>query len=535
MSLLITQRPQKEFIDDTSLISKWNAVWHPCVFKFYAHETPLTFISQNVGAPNYWDLTFETDDVYGLNIGDTVHIYFESDGVVQLNGLYTLTNVGLSLGSPPATQITITVLEDSFTLPVSTEQGGMNIISDISPALSDRSFYKIQVRVLVDDVEITDAYAEYTPNTSFMITADLQVWLQSILTAENLYNYTNENSAAPNLGRSFNIQIREYWKEAGFSAWSDIDADNLHYISNSVRQTGDEYGQNMMPYVVFVPNVAVSPIVAPASIGKFMTMFEQPTKFEGYPFDLSFIYEPSFFILGMVLKSRQNLLDIDKAQLGGDSFDLIVNTTLVENLGLLNRMRVGYFDSLLWEIESEFYSTEQAIALTERSFEYLKVKLYSTYALEEYTITEEKFVRYNNVCHDSPVYLAWLNPLGGFDHWLFESSQDVSDVVTDLKQFEQWVEDIGEANARKQAFNKDIQEEVLCVAENLTTQQAEGLRYLGRSVQVLKFTGYEIDGTTPKWQVVNVKTGTFFVRNTGETRSRAQFVIQPPQAYNQRQ
>ncbi|CAB4152260.1 hypothetical protein UFOVP606_1, partial [uncultured Caudovirales phage] len=80
----------------------------------------------------------------------------------------------------------------------------------------------------------------------------------------------------------FNIQYREMW--TGYEgSWSGISGNNLFYFVNSAKQIQQIYGTNMADYVPFFS--ATSDAQA-----KFMSDFEKPTYFKGFPFSLTFIY-----------------------------------------------------------------------------------------------------------------------------------------------------------------------------------------------------------------------------------------------------
>lgn len=79
------------------------------------------------------------------------------------------------------------------------------------------------------------------------------------------------------------------------------DESNFIYVTNSAKQIQETYGQNMGEYVPY----GIEGILK----AKFLTKFEEPVYFAGYPFTLSFIY--SDLIVGHEIKLIEDRLDIN--------------------------------------------------------------------------------------------------------------------------------------------------------------------------------------------------------------------------------
>jgi hypothetical protein len=80
------------------------------------------------------------------------------------------------------------------------------------------------------------------------------------------------------------------------------DESNYLYVVNSVKQIQEVYGQNMAEYVPY----GVEGIIK----AKFLTKFEEPVYFSGYPFSLSFIFSEN--IIGHELKLLEERLDLNR-------------------------------------------------------------------------------------------------------------------------------------------------------------------------------------------------------------------------------
>lgn len=557
--LTITSRPTRNNVDIPSEVSRWNAVWHPIMFAFQA-----------------------PDDLFG------------------------------------------------------------------SPA---KSFYFIEVKILEYStgvpLELTSEYARFRPDTNGVIKADLQAWLQTMLSARNLYNYGDLTAKDDNLSAPFNIQYREYWKEAGFSAWSALVDDNLFYVSNSVRKVGIEYGQNMLPYVMF-PTDLGSP-KKDSQKGKFLTRFAKPKYYENYPFDLQFIYskeiidagqrifivEKTYDINRNLLGTTETLVDnnngyIIRARLQGgyssnvDTIDfyLIVkkytagtvaqinvvpslvvaglfnfswitnipgvgtitvlgeaskNAAFTDIVGKINTLFPtiinGTWDGTTFHVESTDKSSAgnawgwsfsgSGVTINPPGSGAFNGGSDGSYSdatgATTNIISEVKTIKNVTTCVTNPLYLSWLNPDGGWDYWMFEFNQDVSDTIKNIQSFEQYIENLDQAEGRGQALSKDIQEETIIAAENLSQDELEGLRYLLGSIKVSKFIQFidqnflqadqgdfiqtdggdyiELDqgGTFPQWETQEIDGGTFGIKSTIEARGRIELTIKAPQKFNQQQ
>lgn len=512
MSVTVTERPLRTVNELTTpeQISRWMAVWHPILFKFQRKDFLLTAIAANGGTGDGVELTVD-GDASELEVGDFIYLYEE--GV--FDGSYEVLSI--STTGSPVTETTIVIdAEYSVTTAVT---GFINILSRLA--------YFLEVRILEyttgAPVETTDEYPQFTSNASGVIKADLQKWLQPLLAAVNEYDYLQTSVKDENLGQPFNIQYREFWRGVGYGEWSDLTDDNLHYIANAVKQTGDLYGQNIGEYVIF-PLDTASPQVE-GSAGKFLTKFTEPVFWEGYPFSLSFVYSDEYSATGDPISKVERVYDLN-----GDAVSASLQV-LINYAGFINRMiLVGGYASSATRVCVSLQAPNDD-AYVEEDY------VYADYvdSVDGELISERLCIKLNDGCVNNPEYLAWLNPAGGFDYWLFSSAQDFLDKVDNEQLFERYTEDLATATARDNTKSKDSQEEIILGAEGLTSSQAEGLRYLLASPLVLRFRGYDETTLLPKWQRVGVKPGTFLIHKTDEYKRELICTILPPQKYVQEQ
>jgi hypothetical protein len=101
------------------------------------------------------------------------------------------------------------------------------------------------------------------------------------------------------------------------------DESNHIYVTNSAKQIQETYGQNMGEYVPY----GVEGLIK----AKFLTKFEEPVYFAGYPFVLSWIY--SELVVGHELKLLEDRLNVNGANISSEETQL--DTTQGFSINLL--------------------------------------------------------------------------------------------------------------------------------------------------------------------------------------------------------
>ena len=150
-------------------------------------------------------------------------------------------------------------------------------------------------------------------------------------------------------------------------------------------------------------------------------------------------------------------------------------------------------------------------------------------------ISEIKTIKVDSDCKQNPICLKWLNPYGGFDTWVFNWDNFTSDVTSNEIGFQKYIESLANNQTRYEVLSKDNQQQIECGAENLTNDEIEGIRYLLRSPKVLMFTGLDPNTGISQWLGVTIVSDTFQIYEALENKQSIDFIIQPPQDYNQNQ
>lgn len=155
---------------------------------------------------------------------------------------------------------------------------------------TSRVGYYLETEVLVEQngSYVVAGKIRSTPDTKGAIEFDPSEWVQDYVDLRNQYLYDGTpNKAEKTSSGIFNLRYTETWQNEEAEANSAIITDSTYqFYMGSVQQVRDTYGQNMALYVPFCSE----PQTADSSNVKFLTDFEEPTMFEGYPFDVQFIF-----------------------------------------------------------------------------------------------------------------------------------------------------------------------------------------------------------------------------------------------------
>jgi hypothetical protein len=314
--LLVTRRPEKQFAPSVKL-SRWTALANPYLFEL----TRTDFGIVSTGIRPAYHPTLPTVRTNGdpafvpLFIAPGNRVYINSG---MYNGIYTVFSVS-------GEYVTINTPYIGF--------GGAGRLNIIERILN----YKVNVRVFdaVTDLLIDELFL--SPDGTGFLLADVSGVLRSKVVTTADVNQTIINRANKGISGSFRISYGATWRF--FDGNIDVDVvypekkvSGVYYWASAARQvTGNTsagmagIGQNLKEYVP--KNLA-------ASEAKFLTMFERPTFFQGFPFFLSFIYDEDFE--GITLKRHQQDKDINGVDVGSETS----NTLLVTERKYVNNMRL---------------------------------------------------------------------------------------------------------------------------------------------------------------------------------------------------
>lgn len=316
MSFLITRRPEKIFALSTKF-SRWTGISNPYNFEFqradYAINNTAIRNAYSTTLPTVWlneDPIAVPSFIY---VGDLIYI---NSGMY--NGTYTVHAVN-------GNYVTI---DTPFI-----GNGGSGYLNMIERLIDFMPYIK-----LIDGVtgDLIETYYSRTDSTGLLL-QDVSGAISSIVDTQLNAIQSVINKANKGISGSFKIKYGASYKFV-FPALTidvnltEVDDNKIYYWGSGAKQIDGNttlgmsgIGQNLKEYVP--KNLA-------ASEAKFLTAFERPTYFDGFPFFLSFIYDEDFD--GNYLERHQQDVDINGTSVGAETD----NNLFVSGQGYVNQMNI---------------------------------------------------------------------------------------------------------------------------------------------------------------------------------------------------
>lgn len=217
-------------------------------------------------------------------------------------------------------------------------------------------------------------------------------------------------------------------------------------------------------------------------------------------------------------------LNEDEGYIFGDNFTVLKTIDAGQTWEKIQvTVPAGYsticYDGMVVKVGTEETYYFKCLNLTTNQYDILEFIGIGQFVTGE-ICSEEKEIEVDNECKANPIYLRWLNPLGGFDYWLFDKQQSVTLNVSDEITFNTVIDDMIGVRNRMQVLSKRASEEIEVGAEMLTIDQINGIKYLLSSPKVEMY-----NGTCTCWIEVRIDTENFLIYNTGEQKASINFVI----------
>lgn len=147
-------------------------------------------------------------------------------------------------------------------------------------------------------------------------------------------------------------------------------------------------------------------------------------------------------------------------------------------------------------------------------------------------ITEKKRIKIDSACRKNPVFVAWINTLGGREYWLFDTIQTEGLTTEKGGTFEPYQIDL--ENSRGQIFDVSVFAQphltVYGIIDNEDIQGIKSLLYSPRVEILMNPETWEAEGLT--WQVFRPQQGSFKILNTDEIRSEFELTLDNPYINN---
>lgn len=302
MSLYITRRPEKLLAGTT--YSRWTALHNPYLFEFTRKDYAVTSTAIRPAYHATLPTVQVTGDLTGLlSAGET--IYLSSgvyDGAYEVEAVY-----------PISATLSYVVINTPYI-----SVGGSGYIN--LPILVNYKLYIIIYNAVTNAV-IDVLYPK--PDSTGLVIADMAGAIKSILETEDTCSFINYNEKNDKLSGAFYIGYGVTYKfgETQITTTEVVDAYTYYWISAARQVTGKTVlgiggaGQNMKEFV---------PYNQSGSAAKFLTMFDRPTQFEGYPFTIGFIYSEDFPLV--YLERHQQNKNINSQATSSESSQVLYNS-----------------------------------------------------------------------------------------------------------------------------------------------------------------------------------------------------------------
>lgn len=235
--------------------------------KWQANHQPITFGIQRQDAQVYYRHVY-TGNVARIKLTTAVPASVLSGQKIyyEINGLKYLLNVVSVSGNYIVTDSTLS----------GTVSGGVVNFVD--------AYENYYVETNIISFPYLTSYDSGTAQNRVDLTGSCEInlmeWLKAFAVLENEFNYDELNAKMPQEGGRFFVRFKEIWKGS-----NNFNSPNFgyYYWVNANKQPLDKYGSNMGEYVPTLDDTRTDK-------AKFITMFDKPTYFVGFPFSLSFIY-----------------------------------------------------------------------------------------------------------------------------------------------------------------------------------------------------------------------------------------------------
>ena len=293
----LDNRPTRDIAGETFA---WTAGYNPVIYEFTRRDDTFTSMTRSGN-----QLTIVRNDA----TADDTNIFLVS-------GLYKSRATVIS----GAGTSTITVVPETFNNYSDSVNGYYNL-------LTARTNYRIEVRIFEVGSDNLLGVRNVTPGIDGILSLDLSDFIGAFFDHSDGFDYAQVNRRARNKSVKFYITYQEIYDGSSEAVVSD--ATNPVFAVDAAKQIGDTNGQNMAEHV---PLNDIN-----AADARFLSTFEIPKVWAGYPFSIDFVY--SEYFPTTALQRVQQELNVNKAPISGQaSTQLIadeqqsVNRLLLDNI-----------------------------------------------------------------------------------------------------------------------------------------------------------------------------------------------------------
>ena len=299
MPLSIISTPEVDVNSNTNTVGKYFSTNRPIKFGIQ-RDADFAFSAINcnsttvatVTATGFGAMWYET-----VTAGTDFEI--EITGSDFPDGIVTVTS-DILIGS---NSFTIDITGMGYTAANSFTGGDLKIV---------RTNYRVKTRISVAGSVVGTAVNKL--DTSYQTITDVSAFLKGSISYNEDYDFTTLNLKDENKSNVFTLEFSESW--SGYELAYDAEGTGNYYFMNSVRQLGDLYNGNMGDYTIF----SNYDIADPRAL--FLSDFEKPTYFDGYPFSLDFIFNADFATGSFSIKKIEEPFNLNNVSAGSSNYTL---------------------------------------------------------------------------------------------------------------------------------------------------------------------------------------------------------------------
>lgn len=178
---------------------------------------------------------------------------------------------------------------------------------------------------------------------------NINEWLKTKAVFEDDFLYNVINKAINGEGGAFTARFRENYNGQTLD-FSPVDG--IGYWTNSAKQVLEIFGTNMAVYVPTYDDTR-------EERAKFLSVFEKPTYFPGYPFSLCFVYSDN--LLNYQITREESTKDLNGSEIDSTSDDLNATQRFFVNRLMLKQGYTSDVKQLEVWLETGSIITESAI------------------------------------------------------------------------------------------------------------------------------------------------------------------------------
>lgn len=411
MPLTIDTRPQKEFNGNSSLLSTYNCSYLPVNYTLIRMDMTIIIIQNNGG--NAQVLVPDDAVSAAVNPGDVIYInsrfYDTSAEVLSIAG-----------GFGSAYEFT---LDLPFTL--ASLGGYANNLA--------RENYHAEVTIKGWN-RTSAAYESFgilkvAPDGKGIINLNIGSYLNKNITHYN-DSLAVRNERNDSQGSWYYLETLERWVGSSESVVIDgLSLPNLAYFIAATKQNGSEYGNNLADYTPFAVDTAGNPKA------KWLTDFDSPTLFVGYPFDISVLLPLE--LQGFTMTLEQEYLNASGTVINTDDSDIDVSQINGVNRMLPIGAMVGdpAFSSVAGTDAVNVWIEIGGIAQIGYVAEDYRAPGYDELvpptapgAITAFRITQKQKIRIVTDCLGP--YIRWKGSKANWNYWMFSFRYEISSKPT---------------------------------------------------------------------------------------------------------